>query len=320
MEDLVAVGWAAKEVPDHGWDERYESNRRGQSVVSGDQGGIRYTPEGARGWDPVWRWRLGTGQDTGMGLEMFRLDGKVAWVTGGTKGLGLQMAHALASVGANVAVSSRNGAEAQAAARALVERHEIRAFGAAADVTSTEEIGRFVRDVSSTLGPVDILVNNAGINIRKPTVEQTDEDWRRVLETNLTGPFLCTRAVLPGMVERRWGRVIHMSSMLGYVGLAGRPSYSASKGALVVLAKTQALEVAAAGVTVNAICPGPFGTEMNRPLMDDPKKYAEFVTRIPMGRWGEMSEIDGVVVFLASKASSFVTGTTVVVDGGWTAQ
>ncbi len=255
-----------------------------------------------------------------MGLEMFRLDGKVAWVTGGTKGLGLQMAHALAGVGASVAINSRNRAEAEAAAKAISGRHGVRAFGGGADVGSAEDVGRFVAAASAALGGVDILVNNAGINIRKPTVEQTDDDWARVVGTNLTGPFYCTRAVLPGMVERGWGRVIHMSSMLGFVGLAGRPSYSATKGALVLLAKTQALEVARTGVTVNAICPGPFGTEMNRPLLKDPRKYADFVSRIPMGRWGEMSEIDGAVVFLASPASSYVTGTTLVVDGGWTAQ
>jgi NAD(P)-dependent dehydrogenase (short-subunit alcohol dehydrogenase family) len=251
---------------------------------------------------------------------MFRLDGKVAWVTGGTKGLGLQMAHALAGVGAAVAINSRKGAEAEAAAKEISSRHGVRAFGGEADVGAAEEVRRFVGAATAALGGVDILVNNAGINIRKPTVEQTDDDWARVVGTNLTGPFYCTRAVLPGMVERGWGRVIHMSSMLGFVGLAGRPSYSATKGALVLLAKTQALEVARTGVTVNAICPGPFGTEMNRPLLEDPRKYADFVSRIPMGRWGEMSEIDGAVVFLASPASSYVTGTTLVVDGGWTAQ
>jgi len=255
-----------------------------------------------------------------MGVDMFRLDGKVAWITGGTKGLGLQMAHALAGVGADVVVNSRNAEEARAAAKAISDRHGVRSFGGGADVTSSAEVTRFLQEAVRSVGSVDILVNNAGINIRKPTVDQTDDDWRRVVDTNLTGPFLCSRAVLPGMVERRWGRVIHLSSMLGHVGLAGRPSYSATKGALVLLAKTQALEVAHAGVTVNAICPGPFGTEMNRPLLEDPKKYAEFVSRIPLGRWGEMSEIDGVVVFLASKAASFVTGTTLVVDGGWTAQ
>lgn len=255
-----------------------------------------------------------------MGIEMFRLDGKVAWITGATKGLGLQMAHALAGVGARVMINSRNSTEAMAAARAIEDRHGVQAYGGAADVCSSDEIRRFLDAASAVVGSVDILVNNAGINIRKPTVDQSDDDWDRVLRTNLRGPFLCTRAVLPGMVQRRWGRVIHMSSMLGLVGLPGRPSYCATKGALITMAKTQALEVAHAGVTVNAICPGPFGTEMNKPLMDDPKKYAEFVARIPLGRWGEISEMDGVVVFLASPASSFVTGTTLVVDGGWTAQ
>jgi NAD(P)-dependent dehydrogenase (short-subunit alcohol dehydrogenase family) len=122
------------------------------------------------------------------------------------------------------------------------------------------------------------------------------------------------------MISRRWGRIIHMSSILGMVGLAGRPPYTASKGALVLLTKTQALETATTGVTVNAICPGPFATEMNKPLLEDPAKYQAFVSKIPMGRWGELHEIEGAVIFLASPAASYVTGTTLMVDGGWTAQ
>ncbi|MCC6234116.1 MAG: SDR family oxidoreductase [Verrucomicrobiales bacterium] len=255
-----------------------------------------------------------------MGLEQFNLQGKTAWITGGTKGLGLQMAGALAGAGAAIAVNSRTAADAQSTARALAERFGVPTYGAAADVTLEREVATFARQASSALGPIDILINNAGINIRKPTVDQTLDDWHAVVETNLTGPFLCTREVLPAMTQRRWGRVIHVASMIGLVGLASRPSYSATKAALINLARTQALEVAASGVTVNALCPGPFATEMNKPLLEDPKKYAEFVSRIPLGRWGELPEIEGAIVFLASAASSFMTGTTLVLDGGWTAQ
>ncbi len=255
-----------------------------------------------------------------MGMERFRIDGRTAWITGGSKGLGLQMANALAEAGADVAINSRHADEAEAAAQAIADKHGVRALGGAADVTSAAQIAAFAERIAEELGGPDILVNSAGINVRLPTVELSEEDWRRVLDINLTGPFLCTKAVLPGMMARGWGRVIHMSSMLGEVGLAGRPCYTASKGGIMLLTKTQALETAAAGVTVNAICPGPFGTEINRPLLDDPEKYRAFVAKIPMGRWGELPEIEGAVVFLASPASSYVTGTALFVDGGWTAQ
>ena len=141
-----------------------------------------------------------------------------------------------------------------------------------------------------------------------------------MIDINLTGPFLCSQAVIPHMVKNGWGRIIHVSSIMGLVGLAARPPYTASKGGVVLLTKTQALELAEQGVTVNAICPGPFGTEMNKPLLDDQEKYQAFVSKIPMGRWGEMDELDGAVIYLASKSSSFMTGTTLTVDGGWTAQ
>lgn len=255
-----------------------------------------------------------------MGLEQFSLKGRVAWVTGGTKGLGLQMAHALASAGADVVVNSRHVAEAEAVAKEIAARHGVRALGRAGDVTREAEMVSLVQWATAQLGSVDILINNAGINIRNPTTEMSLEDWQQVIDINLTGPFLCSKAVIPGMRERGWGRIIHMSSMLGLIGLAGRPPYAASKGGLILLAKTQALELAATGVTVNAICPGPFATEMNKPLLEDPAKYAAFVAKIPMGRWGEMHEIEGAALFLASPASSYVTGTTLVVDGGWTAQ
>lgn len=252
--------------------------------------------------------------------ELFQLKGLTAWVTGGTKGLGLQMAGALAAAGANLALNSRHGDEAKSAARALAERHGVQTFGEAADVTREDAVHDFARRATETLGPIDILVCNAGINIRKPTVDQTAADWEQVVATNLTGPFLCSRAVIPGMMARRRGRIIHVASMVGLVGIAGRPSYTATKGALIVLAKTQALELAPHGITVNALCPGPFGTEMNKPLLEDPRKYAEFVARIPLGRWGDLPEIEGPILFLASHASSFMTGAALVIDGGWTAQ
>lgn len=254
-----------------------------------------------------------------MTLDIFKLDGKVAWITGGTKGLGLQFANALAGVGANIAVNSRHGGEAEAAAKEIAEKHGVKTLGAEVDVTDFGQVEAFAQRVVDELGSVDILVNNAGVNVREPTVDLPVEEWQRVLDINLTGPFLCSKAVAPHMIKKGWGRIINLSSILGQVGLAGRPPYTATKGGLILLTKTQALEFATSGVTVNAICPGPFATEMNKSLLDDPEKYKAFIAKIPMGRWGEINELDGAVIFLASPAASYVTGTTLTVDGGWTA-
>jgi NAD(P)-dependent dehydrogenase (short-subunit alcohol dehydrogenase family) len=250
----------------------------------------------------------------------FSLTGKTAWIAGGSRGLGLQMARALAGAGAEVAVSSRHEDDARKAADAISKEHSVRTLGGRADVTSEPEVAAFAKRIEAELGHIDILITSAGINIRKPTTDMPLADWQQVLDINLTGPFICSKAVLPRMMQRGWGRVIHVSSMLGLVGLAERPPYTASKGGVILLTKTQALETAASGVTVNALCPGPFATEMNLPLLNDPEKYRQFVARIPMGRWGELHEIEGAVLFLASPSASYVTGTTLTLDGGWTAQ
>jgi NAD(P)-dependent dehydrogenase (short-subunit alcohol dehydrogenase family) len=255
-----------------------------------------------------------------MSLDIFKLNNKVALITGGSKGLGFAMANALASVGADIVINSRNAAEAEDAAHKVAQKHGRRALGLQADVTKPAEVKGLIDRAVKEFGSVDILVNNAGINVREPTLDLSLEDWQRVVDINLTGPFLCTKAVAPHMIAKGWGRIIYMSSMLGQVGLSGRPAYTATKGALVLLAKTQALEFASKGITVNAICPGPFETPMNKVLMEDPEKYKAFVAKIPLGRWGYLDELDGVIIFLASQSSSYVTGTTITVDGGWTAQ
>jgi NAD(P)-dependent dehydrogenase (short-subunit alcohol dehydrogenase family) len=162
-------------------------------------------------------------------------------------------------------------------------------------------------------------VNNAGVNKRGPVEELTEADWDMVIDTNLKGPWLCARAVGPGMRTRGWGRVINLASVLGVIALPGRSPYASSKAGVINLTRVLALEWAGTGVTANALCPGAFGTEMNRVLLDDPVKYQEFVRRIPMKRWGEVEEIAGAAVFLASDAASYVTGSTLTVDGGWTA-
>ena len=253
-------------------------------------------------------------------LDLFRLDGKIALVTGGARGLGLTMATALAQAGADVALTGRTLAPVQEAAGSIAAATGRRARAFTADVTRAADVDRLVAEVEAEYGRIDILVNNAGTNIRGQIDQLSEADWDIVIDTNLKGPFLCARAIGPRMVPRGWGRVINLGSILGAIALPGRAPYASSKAGVINLTRVLALEWAGTGVTANAICPGPFATEMNRQLLDDPVKYQEFVKLIPMGRWGELEELAGAVVFLASDASSFVTGSSLFVDGGWTAR
>jgi NAD(P)-dependent dehydrogenase (short-subunit alcohol dehydrogenase family) len=253
-------------------------------------------------------------------IDLFRLDGRSALVTGGTRGLGRVMAEALAEAGASVCITSRSIDAARTAANEIAAASGARVEGIEAEVATADGVNRLADVAHREFGRVDILVNNAGVNIRGTVGELSESDWDTVLDTNLKGVFLLSRAFGPAMCERRWGRVINLSSMLASIGLPGRAPYAASKAGVVGLTRVLALEWAASGVTVNAICPGPFATDMNRQLLNDPEKYAAFVQKLPVGRWGELHEIKGIVVFLASEASSFVTGAALAIDGGWTAQ
>ena len=253
-------------------------------------------------------------------LDQFTLNGRRALVTGGARGLGRIMAQALAEAGADVAITSRSAADAATAAQEIATATGRAVRGFAADVQRAGDIARLADDVEASLGPVDILVNNAGINVRGASDQLTEESWDAVIDTNLKGPFLCARLFGPRMAARGWGRVINLGSILSVIGIPGRAPYAASKAGVANLTRVLALEWAGTGVTANAICPGPFATEMNRALLDDPVKYQEFVKNIPMGRWGELEELTGATVFLASDASSFVTGSALYVDGGWTAK
>ncbi len=189
-----------------------------------------------------------------------------------------------------------------------------------ADVTQPDAVDALARRVLSEFGRADILVNNAGINIRKPLQEFSVAEWQSVVAVNLFGPMLCSRAFLAPMVERSYGRILNMASIMATVALPGRSAYCASKAGLVAMTRSLALELAPHGVTVNSISPGPFATEMNRPLIEDPVKNAEFLGKIPVGRWGRVEEIGSLAVFLASEASGFITGADILIDGGWTAQ
>ena len=253
-------------------------------------------------------------------LDQFKLNGRKALITGAARGLGKVIAMALAQAGADVVVASRTLSQCQETANEIARDTGRKAHAIAADVTRSGEVSGLMAAAQAAIGPIDILVNNAGINIRGPVQELKENDWDAVIDVNLKSPWLCSRELIPGMCQRGWGRIINLGSIMSVVAMAERSPYASAKAGVLGLTRVLALECAGKGVTVNAICPGPFATEMNRPLLDDPAKYQAFVSKVPMGRWGELHEITGVALFLASDASSYVTGTALYVDGGWTAQ
>ncbi|MCC6457074.1 MAG: SDR family oxidoreductase [Caldilineaceae bacterium] len=253
-------------------------------------------------------------------LDRLQLNGRVALVTGGTKGLGKSMAEGLAEAGASVAIISRHGSEATEVAAAIAAATGQKCQGYQCDVTVPEQVEALVAAVLADFGQVDILVNNAGINIRGAIDELTLEQFLEVQTINVTGPWLLCQALAGHFKERRYGRVINMGSTLSIIAIANRTPYATSKGAILQMTRALALEWAPYGITVNCVMPGPFATEMNLPIKDNPAAYQDFISKLPVGRWGELDEIQGVAVFLASEASSFMTGAALAIDGGWTVQ
>ena len=247
------------------------------------------------------------------------LNGKVAVITGGSRGLGKAMALALAAEGVKIALAARDE-EAMAQVAKLIEAAGSEAASFRTDVTDEASVAQLAEAVLARFGGIDILINNAGINIRKNVQDFTLEEWRRVNDTNVTSVFLLCRAFVPHMKGKGYGRVINMTSIMSHVSLPERTAYSTSKAALLGMIKALALELAPDGITVNGISPGPFATEMNLPLMNDPEKNALFVSKIALGRWGKVEEIGELAVFLCSSGAGFITGTDVLIDGGWCAQ
>src|SRR5689334_12783341 len=247
---------------------------------------------------------------------MKKLSGRTAVITGASKGLGKAMALALGAEGAKLALVARQRDSLEAVAA------EVRALGAeaevfVADVTDEAQVTRLGTEVPGRLGRVQILINNAGINIRRPATEFTLAEWRSVLDTNLTSVFLLCRAFVPQMKGQGYGRILNLTSIMSHVALAQRTAYCASKAGLLGYTRALALELAADQITVNGISPGPFATEMNTPILQNPEANAQFISRIPLGRWGDVREIGQLAVYLCSEEAGFITGTDLLIDGGW---
>lgn len=254
------------------------------------------------------------------GIIQFDLSGRAAIVTGGSKGLGLAMAAGLASAGARLMLVNRNADEGQQAADELSRDFGVETVSFPADVTDPAQTEAMVQAAVAAFGRIDILINSAGINIRGAIDEVTPDDFRRVMEVNVHGTWLCCRAVTPVMKGAGSGKIINLASTLGLVGLANRTPYTASKGAVVQMTRALALELAPFNINVNAICPGPFLTEMNQPIADTDESRKFIVGATALGRWGELREIQGAAIFLASDAASYMVGSMLTVDGGWTAK
>jgi len=247
------------------------------------------------------------------------LANKVAVITGGSRGLGRAMAVSLAAKGVQIALVARDVAAMEETARLVAEAGST-AHCFAADVTDESQVAAMAEAILLAFGTVDILVNNAGINIRKNVHEFTLAEWNAVIGTNLSSAFLLCRAFVPHMKGKGYGRIINMTSIMSHVSLGGRPIINKTKAALLGFTKSLALELASEAITVNGISPGPFATEMNVPLMNNPETNAMFMSKIPLGRWGKVEEIGELCAYLCSPDAGFITGTDILIDGGWCAQ
>ncbi len=248
-------------------------------------------------------------------MNPFDLNGKVAVVTGGNGGIGLGMARGLAAAGAKVVIAGRNAQKSAAAAK------EIGGIAIEVDVLEEASCRALISQTVARLSRLDILVNNAGINIRKQPQEYTLDEWRRVMDTNLTSAFSCSQAAYPEMVKARGGKVINIGSMMSIFGASFTTPYAASKGGIVQMTRAMACAWAKENIQVNAVLPGWIDTDLTRGARKDvPGLHERVLARTPAGRWGDPADFAGIAVFLASRASDFLTGTAIPVDGGYSVQ
>jgi len=246
----------------------------------------------------------------------FDLTGKVALVTGGSQGLGKAMARGLVEAGAKVILASRDEAKLNQSLKEVLDQTGGQGAAIAADLSQRSAVHDLATKATQVFGKIDILVNNAGNNRPQSIVDITDEAWDQIVELNLTSVMGLTRALAPGMKERRWGRIINIASIMATVSKEGRNGYSATKTALLGLTRACALDLGPFGVTVNCLSPGPFLTELPGKLLS-PGEKAAFAAHTAVGRWGEPEELVGAALLLASPAGSYITGTNLVVDGGY---
>lgn len=250
--------------------------------------------------------------------ELFSLNNRTAIVTGGSQGIGFQIAEALGGAGAKIVIVNRREAEGKIAAKKMKER-AIECFAIAADISKREEVERMVIKSLEYFANIDILVNCAGINIRKPILQFEEKEWDEIIDINLKGTFLCCQEVGKIMIQRKKGKIINISSIGALIGLEFRAPYCASKGGVTQLTKVLALEWAPYNVHVNAIAPGVVITPLNKEfLKEGSEQYEKHMRQIPLGRFAGPDDLSGVVILLASSASDYITGQTIFVDGGWT--
>ena len=247
--------------------------------------------------------------------ELFNLNGKVALITGGSKGIGMAMAHGLAAAGADIVINSRNREEMDEAMNHILDGTGRQGHCVVADLFKREDTIRLAQEALAAMGRIDIIVNNAGTNIDNPVDKIVDQDWDKLVELNLTAPMVLVRELAAQMKERKWGRIVNVSSIFGMCTKNERGGYSATKSGLIGITRTMAQDLAPWGITANAIAPGPISTPLTDRMVQG--ELREYFNSMLLGRWGTPQDLIGPVLLLSSDAGSFITGTTLTVDGGW---